>query len=109
VPALAELILTISIHDCSREYVALEKVEGIYGLHPLFASFLVHGDSLQSYIILIGVVDPIQGSQLVQKILGKSVQPTDVAGLQKLLNDPKVRQQVLYELQTLAKKHKLNG
>jgi long-chain acyl-CoA synthetase len=78
-------------------------------LHPLFASFLVHGDSLQSYIILIGVVDPIQGAQLVQKILGKSIQPTDVAGLQKLLNDPKVRQQVLYELQALAKKHKLNG
>ncbi|KAJ9115720.1 hypothetical protein QFC20_001047 [Naganishia adeliensis] len=91
------------------EYVALEKVEGIYGLDPLFASFLVHGDSLQSYIVLIGVVDPIQGAQLVSKILGKSIQPTDLAGLQKLLNDPKVRQQVLYELQALAKKHKLNG
>lgn len=92
-----------------REYVALEKVEGIYGLHPLFASFLVHGDSLQSYIILIGVVDPVQAAQYIQKVLGKNVQPTDVAGMQKLLNEPKVRQHVLYELQTLAKKNGLNG
>ncbi|GHJ85609.1 hypothetical protein NliqN6_2011 [Naganishia liquefaciens] len=91
------------------EYVALEKVEGIYGLHPLFASFLVHGDSLQSYIVLIGVVDPVQASQYIQKVLGKNVQPTDLAGMQKLLNDPKVRQHVLYELQMLAKKNGLNG
>ncbi|KAJ9108937.1 hypothetical protein QFC21_000259 [Naganishia friedmannii] len=91
------------------EYVALEKVEGIYGLHPLFSSFLVHGESLQSYIILIGVVDPLQGAQLINKVLGKNLQPTDIAGMQKLLNDPKVRQHVLYELQTLAKKNGLNG
>lgn len=69
----------------------------------------MHGDSLQSYIVLIGVVDPMQGAQLIQKILGKSVQPTDLAGMQKLLNDTKVRQQVLYELQALAKKNGLNG
>lgn len=91
------------------EYVALEKVEGIYSLHPLFSTVLVHGDSLRSHIVLIGVVDPVQGAGFVNKTLGLNLQPTNAAELRKAIEDPKVRARALQELRALAKKQGLTG
>lgn len=91
------------------EYVALEKVEGIYSLFPLFASVLVHGDSLQSHIVLIAVVDPVQAAALVNKILGTHIPPTNIEKLRESVKDPKVRDRVLKDVRALAKKNGLNG
>lgn len=91
------------------EYVALEKVEGVFGLHPLFSTMVVHGDGLESHIILIGICDPVQASQFVNRVLGEKIEPTDVAGLKSRINDKRMRRAVLKDLKKLAKKSGLNS
>lgn len=91
------------------EYVALEKLEGMYALNPLFASLLVHGDSTRSSIIALAVLDPAQAAGVVQTATGQSVRPGDLAGLEKAVNDKRVRKEVLRGLAKIAKKNKLNG
>lgn len=94
---------------CDREYVALEKVEGVYSLYPLFSAILVHGDSLRAHVILIGICDPTQASVLIKRILVKDVPPTDIPAIKATLNDKKIRREVLTDLKKLAKKAGLNG
>ena len=40
------------------EYIAPEKLENIYVQCPLVAQIFVHGESLQSYILAVIVLDP---------------------------------------------------
>ena len=89
--------------------MALEKLEGMYALEPVFASLLVHGDSSRSHLIALGVLDPVQASGLVSKVLGQPVAASDVASLEKAVKDKRVRQAVLRSLADIAKQHKLNG
>jgi len=91
------------------EYVALEKIEGIYALNPLFATLLVHADSLRSTLVAIAVLEPALASKLVSDVLGKNIDPSDVAGLEAALQDPKVRNKMLDGLAKVAKKNQLNG
>lgn len=92
-----------------REYVALEKVEGVYALNPLFSTLLVHGDGLQSHIILIGICDPVQSAALIQRVTGEKVDPTDLNKIKSLINDKRVRRQVLRDLKKLSQKAGLTG
>ena len=91
------------------EYVALEKIEGLYAVEPTFAALLVHGDSTRSSLVAIGVVDPIRGAELVNRVLGKSLAATDVPGLEAGVRDQKVRKVVLDSLRRIARDKKLNG
>ena len=91
------------------EYVALEKLEGMFALDPLFATLLVHGDSTRSSIVAVAVLDPGHASGLVKKTLGKSVSPTDIQALDGLVSDPRVRKEVLKNLTKVAKQNRLNG
>ncbi|WVQ85695.1 hypothetical protein IAT38_007861 [Cryptococcus sp. DSM 104549] len=91
------------------EYVALERLEGIYALDPIFASFLVHGDPARSHIIAIGVLDPAQASALVHHTLGETVGVEDVETLEDKVKHPEVRKSVLRSLGKKARDHKLNG
>jgi long-chain acyl-CoA synthetase len=89
--------------------VALEKVEGVFGLHPLFSAILVHGDSLQAHIILIGICDPVQASTLITKITGERIAAADIPKLRATVNDQRIRKEVIKDLKKLAKKAGLNG
>ncbi|XAO23538.1 hypothetical protein I312_102317 [Cryptococcus bacillisporus CA1280] len=91
------------------EYVALEKLEGLYALDPLFASFVVHGDSTRSSLIAIAVLDPQQTSNLVSKVLGKNVPSEDLRGLEEAARSKEVRKAVFKILGKTARQNKLNG
>jgi long-chain acyl-CoA synthetase len=91
------------------EYVALEKLEGMYALDPTFASLLVHGDSSRSSLVAIGVLDPERAAGLVSAILGTKITAGDVAGLETAVQHPKVKAAVLGNLAKTSKKYKLNG
>ncbi|WVF70999.1 hypothetical protein IAT40_005795 [Kwoniella sp. CBS 6097] len=91
------------------EYVALEKLESLYALDPLFASLLVHGDSTRSSLVGLAVLDPIQGANLISSVIGKHVKPEDVVALNELAQDKRVRKAVLRKMAKVAKENKLNG
>jgi long-chain acyl-CoA synthetase len=91
------------------EYVALEKLEGMFALDPLFATLLVHGDSTQPSIVAVAVLDPVQASAFIKKVNGKSVPPTDMAGLEEQVRDPRIKKEILKGLTIVAKKNRLNG
>ncbi|WVR05579.1 hypothetical protein IAU60_002598 [Kwoniella sp. DSM 27419] len=91
------------------EYVALEKLESLYALDPLFASLLVHGDSTRSHLVAIAVLDPIQAASLIQNTLGKVVKPEDIKALEDLAQDKRVRKAVLKKMRKASKDHRLNG
>ena len=93
----------------NREYVALEKLEGMYALNPLFATLLVHGDSTRSSIVAVAVLDPVNTAGLIKHVLGKSVSPTDVQAMESLITDVRVRKEVLKGFAKVARQQRLNG
>lgn len=91
------------------EYVALEKLEGMYALDPIFATLLVHADSTRSSLVAIGVLDPERAAVLAQRVLGREVRAGDIEALDKAVGEKKVRDVVVQNLAKVARKHKLNG
>jgi long-chain acyl-CoA synthetase len=91
------------------EYVALEKLEGMYALDPLFATLLVHGDSMRSHLIAYGVLDPLHAAGLVSSVIGKNIPASDLAALEAAIQDKRVRHAVVKSLARVAVKNKLNG
>ena len=91
------------------EYVALEKLEGLYALDPIFAQLLVHGDSTRASLVAIGVLDPERAAGLVAGVLGKKITAGDLASLETAVQDPKMRQAVLLAMGKTSRKYKMNG
>ncbi|ORY32192.1 hypothetical protein BCR39DRAFT_524520 [Naematelia encephala] len=91
------------------EYVALEKLEGMYALDPIFATLLVHGDSTRSHLVGLGVLDPEQAASLATSVLGKNFTPNDFAALEEAIKDKRMHKAVINRLGKIAKKHGLNG
>ncbi|WOO85750.1 Long chain acyl-CoA synthetase 7, peroxisomal [Vanrija pseudolonga] len=91
------------------EYVALEKLEGIYALNPLFAALIVHADSLRSSLVAIAVLDPALASKLVFDVLGEKIAPEDTEALDKAVQNEKIRDKIVAGFAQVAKKNKLNG
>jgi long-chain acyl-CoA synthetase len=81
----------------------------MFALDPLFATLLVHGDSTQPSIVAVAVLDPLQASPFVKKVLGTAAPPTDLAGLEEQVKDPRVRKEILKGLTKVAKQNRLNG
>jgi long-chain acyl-CoA synthetase len=91
------------------EYVALEKIENLFGSNPLISQIYVHGDSLQSYLLAVVVLDPILLAGVVSRILGKQITPGDELALAEAIKDDRVNAYVLSELTKVGQKNGLNG
>ncbi len=95
--------------DIVSEYVALEKLEGVYSLNPLFASLLIHADSTRSHLVVLGVADPLVAVSLVETTTGQKFAPADIALLEQAVQDKRVRKAVVQALTKVGKEHKMNG
>ena len=91
------------------EYVALEHIENVYSACPLVAQLFVYGDSFQSYLVAVFVPEPAQLAALVARELGERVDPADPAALKKCVEDPRVVQVVLKEVDRDENVRKLKG
>lgn len=96
------------------EYIALETLEGVYGLCPLFSTFFLHGDGLKTHPVGLGVVDPVQMLGWLGKVgLGQGVKSE--ADVRRIVQGgggkegKKVRKEVVKVLRKLAKERGLQG
>jgi long-chain acyl-CoA synthetase len=92
------------------EYISPERLEGVFMSEiGYFAQAYVHGDSIQTFLVGIFGVQPDLFAPFASKVLGQTIDPTDVEGIKAVLQDDKIRKAVLKDLERVAKKHKLAG
>jgi len=91
------------------EYVALERVENVYAACPVVQQIMVHGDSLQSYLLAIIIPDPVQLAKIASRIWGKPVSETDMVKLDEAVKDEKVVKAILDILTKDGVKYGLKG
>lgn len=92
------------------EYISPERIENVYlGNLPWLAQGYVHGDSSQSSLVAIFGFQPDMFAAFVGKILGKSIDQTDMQGLSAAAQDPRVNTVVLKELAKVGKKARFNS
>jgi len=91
------------------EYVALERVENVYAACSVVQQIMVHGDSLQSYLLAIIIPDPIQLAKIASRIWKKPVSDTDLAMLDEAVKDERVVKAILDVLTKDGVKYGLKG
>lgn len=91
------------------EYVALEKIENMYGACNVVGQIYVHGDSLQSFLIAVVVPDPVQLAAAASLIMKVKVTPEDTQTLRKACADERVNKHILAVLAKEGKKNGLKG
>mmetsp|Transcript_8854 Transcript_8854/g.9824 ORF Transcript_8854/g.9824 Transcript_8854/m.9824 type:complete len:647 (+) Transcript_8854:3-1943(+) len=85
------------------EYVAAEKLEVQYLQSPLVGQIFVYGDSFQSYLVAICVLDP---DRVVQWAKSKGITDTDINAL---ATSQAVKQAVYNDLVRVARAKKMRG
>ncbi|PWY79547.1 AMP-binding enzyme [Aspergillus heteromorphus CBS 117.55] len=92
------------------EYISPERLEGVYlSEMGYLAQGYVHGDSMQTFLVAIFGVQPDTFAAFAGKVLGRTVEATDIEGIKSIVNDTRIRQAVLKDLERIARKHKLAG
>ncbi|CCX31992.1 hypothetical protein FPQ18DRAFT_321625 [Pyronema domesticum] len=92
------------------EYVSPEKIENVYLANfPVLAQGLVHGDSLQTYLVAVFGVDRPQFAVFASGVLGRKIDAADDKVILEACKEKKVRKQVVKELEKMGKKAKLQG
>ncbi|OJJ53987.1 hypothetical protein ASPSYDRAFT_94481 [Aspergillus sydowii CBS 593.65] len=92
------------------EYISPERLEGIIMSElGYFAQAYVHGDSVQTFLVGIFGVQPDMFATFASKVLGRTIEPTDLTAIKSVLQDDKIKKAVQKDLERVAKKHKLAG
>jgi long-chain acyl-CoA synthetase len=80
------------------EYVALEKIEGVYSRIPIIMQVFVYGNSLKPYLIGVIVPEPAQIAVFASRVLERKVDAEDTQMLKELCNDARIVAGLLEEL-----------
>jgi long-chain acyl-CoA synthetase len=92
------------------EYISPERIENVYlANHSVLAQGYVHGDSIQSFLVSIWGVDPVNFSKFAGEVLKKKIEPTDLDAIRAACEDPRVKKAVLRDLDKIGKKNKFNS
>lgn len=89
------------------EYIAIERVEGIFSSLPICQQVWLYGDSFQPHLVAVAVPDPPQFAPFASKVVGRTISATDEAALDAATKDPKVIEAVLKEFIKLGKSQNL--
>lgn len=91
------------------EYISPERIENSYLGHlPWLAAAYVHGDSTQSFLVMVGAVFPEAFAPFASKVLGREIGATDYAAIKAAAGSPKVVEAALKELDRTGKTNKFN-
>ncbi|KAF9648057.1 hypothetical protein BDM02DRAFT_3097050, partial [Thelephora ganbajun] len=85
------------------------KVENVYAACPVVQQIMVHGDSMQSYLLATIVPDLVQLAKIASRVWKKSVSEIDLATLDEAAKDEKVAKAILDVLTKDGVKYDLKG
>ena len=92
------------------EYISPERIENVYLAHLSFLSqAYVHGDSMQTFLVAIFGVMPETFAPFASKVLGRTVEATDLQAIDAACQNPKVRTAVVKELDKVGRKNGFAG
>jgi long-chain acyl-CoA synthetase len=92
------------------EYISPERIENVYlANNSVLAQGYVHGDSVQSFLVSIWGVDPVNFSKFAGDVLKKKIEPTDLDAIRAACENPRVKKAVLKDLDKIGKKNKFNS
>ncbi|KAF9111908.1 hypothetical protein BGX27_004254 [Mortierella sp. AM989] len=92
------------------EYVAAENIQGKYlSGAPFIQQILIHGDSLESFVVAIVVPDPEAFIPFINKTLGIDIKLGDLEAYNKACRNPKLSNAVLKVLTKVGKDVGLKG
>lgn len=92
------------------EYISPERIENVYlsKLNALAQAY-VHGDSVQTFLVAIFGVQPDTFAPFASKVLGKTIEATDLAAINAACGDPRIRKAVVSELDKIGRRDKFAG
>ena len=92
------------------EYISPERIEGVYlNACPFLGQAYVHGDSVQTFLVALFGVQPDIFAPYASKVLGKNIGATDIEAIKSACKDPKIKSQVLKDLDRAGRKSKFAG
>lgn len=92
------------------EYVSPERIENVYLANcPWMAAAYVHGDSNQSSLVMLGAIMPEMFATFASKALGAPMSDTDVPALKAAAVHPKVKKEMMRELDAVGKRSKFSS
>ncbi|KAL9114388.1 MAG: hypothetical protein Q9187_007467, partial [Circinaria calcarea] len=92
------------------EYISPERIENVYLSHmPYLSQAYVHGDSMQTFLVAIFGVLPETFAPFASKVLGRTIEATDLQAVAAACKDKKVRKEVCKEMERVGRKNKFMG
>lgn len=92
------------------EYISPERIENVYlGSSNLITMAYVHGESTQSSLVAVFSIEPVNFSTFASKVLGKTVDATDLDAVRAAAADRRVRKAFIKHLDEIGRMHKFNS
>ncbi|RMZ77273.1 hypothetical protein DV738_g4504, partial [Chaetothyriales sp. CBS 135597] len=92
------------------EYCSPERLENVYLANLTYlAQAFIHGDSVQTFLVGIFGVQPDIFAPYASKILGRTIQDTDLEAVKAACKEPKVVEAIQKDLDRVGRKNKFAG